>query len=131
MGVSWDTGSFRNNISELRTAGFILDAAGGALALTDAGRAQASDEGLPTTLAELHATWRSKLGGTTAKMFDILIDSYPESVERQTIGEMIGIGHDTGSFRNNLSEMRSPGLLVDTSRTAVRASDALFPEGLS
>jgi hypothetical protein len=131
MGVSWDTGSFRNNISELRTAGFILDAAGGALALTDAGRAQASDEGLPTTLAELHATWRSKLGGTTAKMFDILVDSYPESVERQTIGEMIGIGHDTGSFRNNLSEMRSPGLLVDTSRTAVRASDALFPEGLS
>jgi hypothetical protein len=131
MSVSWDTGSFRNNISELRTAGFILDAAGGALALTDAGRAQASDEGLPTTLAELHATWRSKLGGTTAKMFDILIDSYPESVERQTIGEMIGIGHDTGSFRNNLSEMRSPGLLVDTSRTAVRASDALFPEGLS
>jgi hypothetical protein len=131
MSVSWDTGSFRNNISELRTAGFILDAAGGALALTDAGRAQASDEGLPTTLAELHATWRSKLGGTTAKMFDILIDSYPESVERQTIGEMIGVSHDTGSFRNNLSEMRSPGLLVDTSKTAVRASDALFPEGLS
>jgi hypothetical protein len=51
MGVSWDTGSFRNNISELRTAGFIVDAAGGALALTEEGRAQASDEGLPTTLA--------------------------------------------------------------------------------
>jgi hypothetical protein len=44
---------------------------------------------------------------------------------------MLSVSHDTGSFRNNLSEMRSPGLIVDTSKTAVRAADALFPEGLA
>jgi hypothetical protein len=70
MGISWDTGSFRNNISQLRQLVSSRRCRRRAR-LTAAGRSQASDEGLPTTHAELHAAWRKKLGGTTAKMFDV------------------------------------------------------------
>jgi hypothetical protein len=131
VGISWDTGTFRTYLSQLRQNEFIFDAADGAVGLTAAGRSHANDEGLPTTHAELHAAWRKKLGGTVAKMFDVLIDAYPESVERSDLGTAVNVSHDTGTFRTYLSQMRAPGLIVDTSKTAVRASDALFPKGLS
>jgi hypothetical protein len=131
VGISWDTGTFRTYLSQLRANEFIFDAASGAVGLTAAGRSHANDEGLPTTHAELHTAWRKKLGGTVAKMFDVLIDAYPESVERSDLGAAVDVSHETGTFRTYLSQMRAPGLIIDTSKTSVRAADALFPEGLS
>lgn len=131
VGVSWDTGTFRNYLSELRGAGFIADGPGTDVALTPAGRAAASDEGLPTSTAELHEAWRSKLGSTPARMLDELLKAHPDAMSREALGRACGISHDTGTFRNYLSELRSPGLITDVSRTHVRAADALFPEGLS
>jgi hypothetical protein len=130
VGISWDTGTFRTYLSQLRAASYIEDYADGRVALTDAGRAISSDEGLPSTRAELHRAWLSKLGGTPANMLRILLERYPDDVDRAELGAACGIDATTGTFRTYLSQLRSPGLITDESRTTVRAADALFPEGL-
>lgn len=131
VGISADTGSFRNYLSELRGPGYIDDFADGSIGLTAAGRRQASEDGLPANLAQLHETYLRKLGATPAKMLRILLDTYPDPMERSALGAMLHIDHGTGSFRNYLSELRSPGLIDDVTKSSVRASDMLFPPGLS
>jgi hypothetical protein len=130
VGVSWDTGTFRTYLSQLRAAGFIADHADGRVSLTAGGRAQASEEGLPTTRAELHSTWLAKLGGTPARMLEVLLAAYPDAVDRAELGAAVNVDHTTGTFRTYLSQLRSPGLIVDVDKSTVRAADALFPEAL-
>jgi hypothetical protein len=130
VGISADTGTFRNYMSDLRGQSYIVDGPGTDFALTEAGRAAASDDGLPTTRAELHDTWVSKLGATPGRMLRALIDAYPDGVSRAQLGDAVGIDHTTGTFRNYLSDLRSPGLMIDVDKATVRAADALFPEGL-
>lgn len=130
VGISANTGTFRNYLSELRSAGAIEDRPGLRLALTAKGRAVAQVPPLLPTLAELHATWASKLGGTTAKMLYALVKAHPKPMTRAQLAHAVGIDHTTGTFRNYLSELRSPGLLVDVSRDTVKAGEILFPPGL-
>jgi uncharacterized protein len=131
VGVSPSTGTFRTYLSELRRAGCIEDVSSEAVRLTDAGRAQASDDGLPSTLGELHAVWVDKFSGTVARMFSVLLDHYPSPITRASLGNAVGIDPTTGTFRTYLSELRRTGAVVDVSREAIAASDMLFPEGLS
>ena len=131
VAVSPSTGTFRNYLSELRRAGYIEDVSSEAVRLSDAGRAQASDDGLPTSRGELHAMWVDKFSGTVARMFSVLLDQYPGPVTRASLGSAVGVDHTTGTFRNYLSELRRTGAIVDVSREAVAASDMLFPEGLN
>lgn len=131
VGVSPSTGTFRNYLSELRRAGYIEDVSSEAVRLSDAGRVQASDDGLPATRSELHAIWVDKFSGTVARMFSVLLDAYPRNVLRAELARIVGVDHTTGTFRNYLSEMRRTGAVVDVSREAVAASDMLFPEGLN
>ena len=130
VGVSSSSGSFRNYLSELRTAGYIADLGTERVELTEAGRAAASDADLPRSLEALHATWRAKFGSTPARMFDVLVGAHPDAISRDQLGAAVGVDSSSGSFRNYLSELRSPGALIDESRTHVRAADMLFPEGL-
>lgn len=129
-GISANTGSFRTYLSELRVKGYIADAAGGRVQLTDAGEAIAEATEIPS-LASLHDLWRSKLGGTPARMLTELIRQRQRPVSREALGQLIGISHETGSFRTYLSELRRPGLIVDVDRAHVAASTLLFPPGLS
>jgi len=131
VGISASTGIFRTYLSELRTHGCITDEPGNRIALSDAGRGLASDEGMPETCEALHATWRSKFGGTPARMFDVLVAAWPEPVSREALAEAVGIDSSTGSFRTYLSELRTSTAVHDVPGTKqVRASDMLFPEGL-
>lgn len=130
VGISANTGTFRNYLSELRSAGAIEDRPGLRLALTAKGRRMGQVPPLLPTLRELHETWASKLGGTTAKMLHALVKAHPRALSREALARAVGIDHSTGTFRNYLSELRSPGLIIDVSRTEVKASDLLFPPGL-
>jgi len=131
VGISSKTGTWRNYMSELRGNALIVDLPGKRTMLTDAGRDVADAANTPPTLDKLHDIWRSKLGGTAAKMLTVIIEAYPDSVMKNEIGEAVGIDHTTGTFRNYLSEMRGPGIIEDVSRGGpVVATELLFPEGL-
>ena len=75
--------------------------------------------------------WRSKLSGAQEKILDTLIDSYPDAVSRDEIARSLGVQADTGSFSNNLSKLRTLGLLENEERGYVRATDLLFPQGIT
>ena len=129
--ISHTTGSFSNNLSALRTAGLIEDVADGKIRLTDEGHAAAGPVDTPVGLEELHRAWAGKLSGTQARMLDVIIASYPDAVSRQTIADTIGVQADTGSFSNNLSKLRTLGLIADKTRSDVVATELLFPPGLA
>jgi hypothetical protein len=84
LAVSHTTGTFKNNLSVLRTAGLIHDAQNGDVSLTPAGHkiARLSD---PPSLSELHQMWYQKLGGTQAKMLEQIITAHPGSISREDI----------------------------------------------
>jgi hypothetical protein len=63
-------------------------------------------------------------------MLHALVKAHPRALSREALARTVGIDHSTGTFRNYLSELRSPGLIIDVSRTEVKASDLLFPPGL-
>ncbi|WP_025414416.1 hypothetical protein [Gemmatirosa kalamazoonensis] len=64
-------------------------------------------------------------------MLEQLIGAYPKPITRQQIAEALGVQADTGSFSNNLSKLRTLGLLADVSRSEVIATELLFPRGLA
>ncbi len=131
LGISHNTGTFRNNLSQLRVAGLIEDCADQRITRTGTARAAIPSPDRPPTLDELHDIWRGKLGGTTARMMDVIIAAYPEPISRAAIAEQLGVDANTGTFRNNLSLLRSPGLIRDVTKGGdVIATDLLFPEGL-
>jgi hypothetical protein len=129
-GVSPNTGSWANRLSELRTAGLIGDPDRERIALTATGRAAADRSTIPKSRRELHDRWLTKLSGPAAKILRILIDTYPDSIDKNALAAHVGVSASTGSWANRLSELRVPGLLDDVSRTEVRAAATLFPKGL-
>lgn len=130
VGISADTGTFRNYLSQLRKAGYILDTSDDSIALTNSGRQFAWTDKLPQTLAELHTMWLGKVGTTPAKMLQLLIDTYPDSMSRPALARMCNIDHTTGTFRNYLSQLRVLGLIIDERDDVKASEDALFPRGL-
>lgn len=128
--ISHTTGSFANNLSALRTAGLIEDRSGGAVSLTDAGRDVANAD-IPPSLTKLHEAWARRLSGTQAAMLSVLIGAHPDAITRDSLAEALNIKSDTGSFANNLSKLRTLGLLEDRSRTEVAATTLLFPDGIA
>lgn len=131
VGISSKTGTFRTYLSELRSAGYVSDGPHGAMELTSSGRAQAGDTPPFGTLAELHDIWLRKLGGTPGRMLSHLIEIYPEATTRDELAQAVGINASTGTFRTYLSELRSPGLIVEREKGSVAASDLLYPPGLT
>ncbi len=60
---------------------------------------------LPTGQALLDY-WRSKIGGgMPRKIFDVLVEAYPESVGKSAIGEKIGASWQSGTFASALSKL--------------------------
>jgi hypothetical protein len=131
VGVSHTTGTFSNNLSDLRKAGVMEDAPNGGLRLTPAGRRVAQVPDSPPSLGELHATWYQKLSGTQSRMLQQIVAAYPDPVSRSAIAEALGVQSDTGTFSNNLSKLRTLGLISDYSKSEVIGTELLFPEGLS
>lgn len=131
--VKHTTGSFKNNISILRIAGLIVDGRDKSVILTQQGRDYLGDD-LPDAALETEAMvelWKRKLGSGSGKILDILVESYPEGQDRETIADELEVSHTTGSFKNNLSKLRIAGLLRDEKIDGVRvafATDALFPD---
>lgn len=121
-------GSYKNNVSALRTAGLIDYPTDGVLALTDAGSALAATDGVPTTTEDLHATILAKLPPARQKILRALLDAYPEPLTRHDLAEAINTSAEGGSYKNNISAMRTAGLLDYPRDGQVVATSVLFLE---
>lgn len=121
-GIKATTGTYRNNLSGLRVNGCITTA-GERVQLTERGRELAGDVAVPVGGADLLAYWRGRLSGSQAAMLaDIVIAG---RISREALAEGLGVKADTGTFRNNLSILRTRGLLTDEGGVLV-ASELFF-----
>lgn len=111
VGVSPTSGGYFNNLGSLRTDGLIEYPSGGTVALTDAGRAVASTDGVPSTTTELHEAIRAKLPPAKWKILETLIAAYPQPIDKNHLAENIGVSPTSGGYFNNLGSLRSLGLI--------------------
>lgn len=114
------TGTWRTYLSRLRTAGFI-ESASGQFGTTPAGLDAAGALGPRMNTVVL---WRQALGAEV-KLFEILIDSYPEAVTKEELAERCLIKHTTGTFRTYMSRLNSNGL-VEIEGDRVKLSPDIF-----
>lgn len=131
-GVSHTTGTFSNQLRGLRDAGCI-EVDGQSLRITEVGRMFADPAPSITTLAQLHEVWASKFSATVARMFVALLElSGPRCtpVRKADLAAAVGVSHTTGTFSNQLRELRTPGVIEDVNREAIRLTALVWPEGL-
>lgn len=130
-GYTASSGTFRNILSELRSAGLIDYPGTEAVYLTPDGSALADGSEAPTSLDDLHGRIRQKLNGPQAKLFDFLITkNFGKETGRTMLADNTGYTESSGTFRNLLSEMNGLGLFRYPTKRTVAATDILFPEGL-
>lgn len=129
-GISASTGTFRNYLTALRTPGYMQDVGDSQMQITDAGRRGARMLDI-RSLGQLHDIWRSKLGSTQRRMLDVLIVAGPNvPVSRAYLATAVGIDPTTGTFRNYLTDLRTPRIMRDIDKAHVAATDLLFPPGI-
>lgn len=129
VGVSPTSGGYFNNLGSLRSDGLIEYPSGGTVALTDAGRAIASTDGVPSTTDELHDAIRAKLPPAKWRIVETLIAAYPNPLPKDDLAERIGVSPTSGGFFNNLGSLRSLGLIDYPQPGAAAALPVLFLEG--
>lgn len=131
IGMSSNGGAFNNYLGWLRSSGLIEYRPGKMVALTDEGRtkAQAPDE--PVTLAELHERCLSVVAKSHGRILRVLLDRHPDTLSKPELAASVGMTDKGGAFNNYLGKLRTLGMIIYPSPGHVRASDLLFPEGLT
>ena len=128
VGVSPTSGGYFNNLGALRADGLIAYPSAGTVALTDAGHARASTDGVPTTTDELHDAIRAKLPAAKWRIVEALIRRYPHAMSKDELAEQLGVSPTSGGYFNNLGSLRSLGLIDYPSPGTAAAQPVLFLE---
>lgn len=123
--------SYDNDLSHLHNArGLIWYPRQGCLALTEAGRARAHAAGAIRTLTDLHYAWFAKLEPRKVKLLQVLIPLYPGAIGKDELALAAERGGSSSSYDNDLSSLRSVGLIDYPAQRQVAATELLFPPGL-
>lgn len=118
-------GSFRTYLSSLRTQGLIQEE-GDLIQATQSGIEMVGEDIQKVQSAEeVIQMWKGKLQGGSRRMFDVILDAYPESISRFDLSQAASVELSGGSFRTYLSMLKSNGL-IETQGNLVKASDTLF-----
>lgn len=121
-GYSSTSGSFSNSLSSLRTKGFLVGS--DPLSITENGLGVVGEyEEMPTGQA-LHNYWYSKLDKACKTILSVLIDAEGRTLSREEIGALSGYSHESGSFSNSLSKLRTLQLIEGSKE--IKAADIFF-----
>lgn len=110
-GVSTTSGGFRNNLSSLRVASLIDYPGSDFVALTESGRNRAPEVDPPTSPDEMLEMCKALLSGSQGSILDALAKAYPEELDRDELATAAGVSSTSGGFRNNLSSLRTAGMI--------------------
>jgi hypothetical protein len=119
--------AYGNNLSTLRTAGFIEYPAAGFVSLTETGRAEANSQVGFSSRWELHKFVYNLVKPARATILEALIRIYPDSIGKAELAEKIGVSAASSSYGNNLSSLRTLRLIDYPQPGHVMATDLLFP----
>jgi hypothetical protein len=125
-GASPRSSAFMNNLSALRTAGLIGYPSGGSVILTPEGRKLAESPERPPTSEQLHSMVYQRLPRPQGAILAALIEAYPGSLSRDEAASRAGASPNSSAFMNNLSALRSIGLVDYPAQGQVVALPLLF-----
>lgn len=126
-GASPRSSGFTNNLSSLRTAGLVDYPGAGLVALTAAGREKVPAVAKPT-LRELHESWLTLLPRPQQAIVNVLIECHPHEIGKADLAQRIGVSSASSGYTNNLSSLRTLGLLDYPHAGYVVATALLFPK---
>jgi hypothetical protein len=121
------SGGFRNTLSALRTAGYLIGGNEYLMMATREGLAALGEyEPLPTGMALLDY-WLAdrRLGKAEKVALRHLADVHPASLTGPDLAAAAGYEY-SGGFRNSLSRLRTLGLIEGTNTGGMRACEVFF-----
>lgn len=127
-GQSPKSSGFKNNLGFLRSAGFLIYSGNDALELTNIGRNQTLPFEIPITAEEVQIAVLSRLPRPKASILQVLIDAYPNAVDRVTLAGQAGQSPNSSGYKNNLGALRSLGVIDYAGPDAAKALPVLFLE---
>jgi hypothetical protein len=128
--LSHTSGTFGTYLSKIRSMGLVLEERGlfrptpEAVELIGLDARQIDP---PRNNAEVVEMWKRALGGTPAKMIEVLRSSYPEPLTRDDLASAVGIVATSGTFGTYFSKLRS-NALVEVNGPMVVAGEPLLWE---
>lgn len=120
--------AYGNNLGAMRTEGLLEYPGRGRVMLTDDGRALADTTDVPTTAEELQDQVRRKLPPAKWRILEVLLEVYPDAVERADLAARAGASPTSSAYGNNLGALRTLGLLDYPDRGYVVAAPVLSME---
>lgn len=126
-GISFTTGTFKSNVSALKTMGFLEYVSGG-LQLTEQGINLAGDVDPPTSSEELQQNWMRVLTNPQKAILQLIIERYPQSISREDLASQLNVSHTTGTFKSNVSRLKTFQAIEYEGNGCVKASKNLFLE---
>lgn len=127
-GYSYGGGAYNNPRGRLNQRGLVEYVAGGAIRLTDTGRALANRPAAPATNAELHERILARLPGPEQRLLRPLIDAWPKALSNEDLARAASYTPGAGAFNNPRGRLRSLGLVEYPQPGRVAARALLFPE---
>ena len=121
-GYSPKSGSFRNTLSTLRTAG-LIEGGRDALRLTDAGE-DFDDHAPVLTGRALLDHWLGRLHKAERAILERVAEAHPQTLTKDEIAERTEYSVTSGSFRNALSRLRTAELIEGYDD--IQAAETLF-----
>lgn len=118
-------GTFSSYLSDLRRQG-LVEESGDVLRPTAAGVAYDGRSERPVqSLEDLVSAYKARLKAGARRMFDELLDVYPDGLTRAELAQAAGIEGSGGTFSSYLSDLRR-NQLIDEDQGLVRVSDTLY-----
>lgn len=117
---------YSNNVTILKTKGFLDYPNQGELSLTDKGQYVAQYPDVKLTNETVHKKIFEKLSKPQASMLKILIENYPEPVEKPCLAELSNQSPTSSGFSNNVTVLKSFGLASYPEQGMVQAAPFLF-----
>lgn len=109
-GVSPKSSGYQNDLSAMRTRGLIDYPGSGLLALADEGKALANWPATPPTKDDLLEAIKARLEPRFCRMLDALW-SGKVAVTREAFAGRLGLSPNSSGFQNDLSKLRTLGLI--------------------
>lgn len=126
-GVSVRSSTFRNALTTLKNAGYIVKQ-GSDFAATTAAHAEFRGQYTPmgTSPEDLIPVWRAKLGdGVPGRVFDVLVAADGSPLDKSVVAERASTSPTSSTFRNALTKLNKLGLLTKSGTTLALTSDLL------
>ncbi len=120
---------YKNNLSVLRSQGLIVYSGSDAIQFTEAGRGAVNLMiDMPITARDVQSAILSRLPKPQVRILEYLIDVYPSAATRDEVAQAAGQSPNSSGYKNNLSALRSLGVIEYDVAQAVKALPVLFLE---